>query len=176
VARAAPLRMTAWGRLDHNSDAKMATSTPQPAGYSGTPLPKKLGIKPGHRVRLVDAPPGFGRTLGELPDGVEVVGDEAEAGLDVIVFFTTSADALRARFDALAGALVPAGMLWIGWPKKAAKVPTDLDENVVRDVALERGMVDVKVCAIDETWSGLKLVYRLADRPAVAAKGRNWRG
>ena len=146
------------------------------AGYSGTPLPKKLGIKPGHRVRLVEAPPGFDRTLGELQDAVELVGDEAAGGLDVIIFFTTSADALRARFDELAGALTAAGMLWIGWPKKAAKVPTDLTENVVRDIALARGMVDVKVCAIDETWSGLKLVYRLADRAAVAAKGRDWRG
>ena len=140
-------------------------SSPDPAGYSGTPLPKKLGIKPGHRVRLVDAPPGFERTLGELPASVELVGGDAEAGLDVIVCFTTSGDALRARFDALAGALAPAGMLWVAWPKKASKVPTDLTEDVVRGIALERGMVDVKVCAIDATWSGLKLVYRLADRP-----------
>jgi hypothetical protein len=154
----------------------MISDSPPPAGYSGTPLPKKLGIKPGHRLRLVDAPPGFERTLGELPDAVELVGDDAEAGLDVILFFTASGDGLRARFAELAGALVPAGMLWVAWPKQAAKVPTDLTENVVRDVALERGMVDVKVCAIDETWSGLKLVYRLADRAAVAEKGRGWRG
>ena len=154
----------------------MPPSTPSPAGYSGTPLPRKLGIKPGHRVRLVDAPPGFGHVLGELPASVELMGDEAAEGLDLILFFTTSAEALRARFDALAGALVPAGMLWVAWPKKAAKVPTDLTENVIRDLALERGMVDVKVCAIDQTWSGLKLVYRLADRPAVEAKGRGWRG
>ena len=86
------------------------------------------------------------------------------AGLNLVVFFTTSADVLRERFGALAASLVPAGMLWIAWPKKASRVPTDLTEDVVRQIALERGMVDVKVCAIDPTWSGLKLVYRLKDR------------
>ena len=142
-------------------------SSPDPAGYSGTPLPKKLGIKPGHRIRLVGAPEGFGRTLGELPEPVETVSadDDREAPLDLVLFFTDSAEALRARFDALAASLVPAGMLWVAWPKKASKVPTDLTEDGVRRIALERGMVDVKVCAIDATWSGLKLVYRLADRP-----------
>jgi hypothetical protein len=142
-------------------------SQPEPAGYSGTPLPKKLGIKPGHRIRLIGAPEGFGATLGELPDSVDVVPPEEGGGapLDLVLFFTDSADALRARFDALKGSLVPAGMLWVAWPKKASKVPTDLTEDGVRRIALERGMVDVKVCAIDATWSGLKLVYRLADRP-----------
>jgi len=140
---------------------------PGPAGYGGTPLPKKLGIKPGHRIRLTGAPEGFGRTLGELPEPVSIVAadDEGGAPLDLVLFFTDSAEALRARFDALAASLVPAGMLWVAWPKKASKVPTDLTEDVVRRIALERGMVDVKVCAIDATWSGLKLVYRLADRP-----------
>lgn len=138
----------------------------QPAGYSGTPLPKKLGIKPGHRIRFVAAPPEFAAALGELPQPLHLVApdDEAAAGLDLVVFFTTGADALRERFDALAASLVPAGMLWIAWPKKASRVPTDLTEDVVRQIALERGMVDVKVCAIDATWSGLKLVYRLKDR------------
>ena len=142
-------------------------ASPEPAGYSGTPLPKKLGIKPGHRIRLIGAPEGFGGTLGELPRPVEVVegDDEGGAPLDLVLFFTDSADALRARFDALAASLTPAGMLWVAWPKKASKVPTDLTEDVVRRIALERGMVDVKVCAIDATWSGLKLVYRLVDRP-----------
>jgi hypothetical protein len=145
---------------------KMA-SNPQPAGYSGTPLPKKLGIKPGHRIRFVGAPPEFADALGELPAPLDVAeaGDDEVTALDLVVFFTTSADALRARFDHLASSLVPAGMLWIAWPKKASRVPTDLTEDVVRRVALERGMVDVKVCAIDATWSGLKLVYRLKDRP-----------
>lgn len=140
-------------------------TSPAPAGYSGTPLPKKLGIKPGHRIRLIGAPPGFAATLGTLPESVQIVGDEGGAPLDLVLFFTDSAEALRGRFDALKGSLTPAGMLWVAWPKQASKVPTDLTENVVREIALERGMVDVKVCAIDATWSGLKLVYRLVDRP-----------
>lgn len=144
----------------------MATN-PQPAGYSGTPLPKKLGIKPGHRVRFVGAPPEFADALGELPAPLDIVasGDDGATALDLVVFFTTSADELRARFDRLARSLVPAGMLWIAWPKKASRVPTDLTEDVVREIALARGMVDVKVCAIDAVWSGLKLVVRLKDRP-----------
>ena len=156
----------------------MTIQPPQPAGYSGTPLPKKLGIRPGHRIRLVDAPEGFARTLGELPETADVVPSEdgGASGLDLVLFFTGSAAALRARFDDLAASLVPSGMLWVAWPKKASKVPTDLTEDVVRAVALERGMVDVKVCAIDATWSGLKLVYRLADRPALERDGRRWRG
>lgn len=140
-------------------------TSPAPAGYSGTPLPKKLGIKPGHRIRLIGAPPGFAATLGTLPESVQIVGDEGGVPLDLVLFFTDSADALRGRFDALKGSLTPAGMLWVAWPKQASKVPTDLTENVVRETALERGMVDVKVCAIDATWSGLKLVLRLVDRP-----------
>ena len=138
----------------------------RPAGYSGTPLPKKLGIKPGHRAAVVHAPPDFARTLGELPDGVVVLDAiGGAAGLDLVLFFTTSADELRARYRSLSEAIGPAGMLWVAWPKKASGVRTDLTEDVVRAVALENGMVDVKVCAIDETWSGLKLVYRLKDRP-----------
>ncbi|HET7230690.1 MAG TPA: hypothetical protein VFJ16_11850 [Longimicrobium sp.] len=142
-------------------------STPRPAGYSGTPLPRKLGIKPGHRVRLVNAPPEFADALGELPRPLDVVPpeDDGAEALDLVVFFTSSADVLRERFAALAASLVPAGMLWIAWPKKASRVPTDLTEDVVRSIALERGMVDVKVCAIDAVWSGLKLVVRLKDRP-----------
>jgi hypothetical protein len=145
----------------------MTSPASQPAGYSGTPLPAKLGIKPGHRVRFVAAPPEFAAALGELPQPLHFVAadDEASAGLDLVVFFTTSADLLIERFAALAASLVPAGMLWIAWPKKASRVPTDLTEYVVRRIAVQRGMVDVKVCAIDATWSGLKLVYRLKDRP-----------
>ena len=101
-------------------------SSPEPAGYSGTPLPKKLGIKPGHRIRLIGAPDGFGDTLGALPQPVDVVpaDDEGASSLDLVLFFTDSADALRARFDALAASLTAAGMLWVAWPKKASKVPT----------------------------------------------------
>jgi hypothetical protein len=145
-------------------------AAPRPAGYSGTPLPKKLGIKPGHRVAVVHAPPGFAAMLGELPDDVAVLDsleDSADgaAGLDLVLFFTTSAGELRARYRSLSDAIKPAGMVWVAWPKRASGVRTDLTEDGVRAVALENGMVDVKVCAIDETWSGLKLVYRLKDRP-----------
>lgn len=137
--------------------------SPQPAGYSGTPLPQKLGIKPGHRVAFVHAPDGFAQTLGALPDGVVTVADDA-AALDLAVFFTTRADELPAAFRRLGRRVYPGGTLWIAWPKKAAKVATDLTEDVVRAVGLREGMVDVKVCAIDAVWSGLKFVYRLADR------------
>ena len=129
------------------------------AGYSGTPLPRKLGIKAGHRVGLLDAPGGFDRTLGELPDGVETR-TSARGRLDVVVFFATARAALARRFDPLARAIFPDGGLWIAWPKKASGVPTDITEDTVREVALPTGMVDNKVCAIDEIWSGLRLVLR----------------
>ena len=134
-----------------------------PAGYSGTPLPKKLGIKPGHRVAFVHAPDGFRDTLGELPERVEMADDD-DAPADVVVFFTKRADELRAAFRGLGARVHPAGMLWISWPKKSSGVATDLTEDVIRVIGLEAGMVDVKVCAIDAVWSGLRFVYRLADR------------
>ena len=135
------------------------------AGYSGTPLPKKLGIKPESRLAFVGAPHDFDQTLGELPERVEVRA-RARGPLDVIVFFTTSAAELRRRFDRLAAALDPAGALWVAWPKGSSGVKTDLTENAVRDVALPKGLVDNKVCAIDETWSGLRLVIRKENRPS----------
>lgn len=143
------------------------STAPRPAGYSGAPLPRKLGIRPGQRIRFVSAPVEFAAALGDLPHPLDLVAgdDDPAAPLDLVVFFVTSRDELRARFDALARSLVPAGMLWIAWPKQASGVPTDVTENRVRELALERGMVDVKVCAIDATWSGLKLVLRLKDRP-----------
>jgi hypothetical protein len=147
--------------VDPNASAPSA-----PAGYSGTPLPRKLGIKEGHRIALENAPAGFARTLGELPaETVMVRRAEAGAGLDLVLFFTTEADELRREYARLSAAIHPAGMFWVSWPKRAAKVKTDLTEDVVRAIALERGMVDTKVCAVDETWSGLRLVYRLKDRP-----------
>jgi hypothetical protein len=139
-------------------------TTQSPAGYSGTPLPRKLGIKPGSKVSFPEAPESFAGTLGELPDGVRFAG-EGETGLDLVVFFVRSEAELRAGFSRWAAAITPAGMLWIAWPKKASGVRTDLTEDVVRKVALENGLVDVKVAAIDATWSGLKLVVRLKDRP-----------
>lgn len=133
------------------------------AGYSGTPLPKKLGIKPGARLALVQAPEDFDITLGELPEAV-TKHKTARGPLDVIVYFTTSAADLARRFEALASTLDPAGGLWIAWPKKASGVPTDLNENVIRDIGLAAGLVDNKVCAIDDTWSGLRFVIRVANR------------
>ena len=134
------------------------------AGYSGTPLFQKLGIKPEARLGLLDAPPGFSTTLGALPEGVTKT-TTLRGSLDVAVFFTTSQAALKRRFAALSKAIAPAGSLWVSWPKKGSGKKSDLDENVVRAVGLGKGLVDVKVCAIDETWSGLKFVVRLRDRP-----------
>ncbi len=131
------------------------------AGYSGTPLPQKLGIRPGARLRFVAAPDEFSDALGVLPAGVRFA---SRGAADVVVFFTLRRAELQRRFAQLARGLDPAGGLWIAWPKKSARVPTDLDENVVRDIGLKSGLVDNKVCAIDETWSGLRFVVRLADR------------
>jgi hypothetical protein len=138
-----------------------------PAGYSGTPLPRKLGIKEGARVAFPGAPDGFDHTLGELPDGAQVR-DRVRGPLDVIVAFFTRRAELESRYERLAAALEPDGGLWIAWPKRASGVDTDITEDVARDVGIAHGMVDNKVCAIDETWSGLRLVVRLKDRPAAA--------
>lgn len=139
------------------------------AGYSGTPLATKLGIKPGHRVALVEAPDGFEAQLSGLPDAVALERVAAPARpdgrYDVVVAFTRAAQALEAGFEAWAAAIHDDGGLWIAWPKRASRVPTDLDENAVRSVGLAAGLVDNKVCAVDATWSGLRFVVRLADRP-----------
>jgi hypothetical protein len=135
------------------------------AGYSGTPLPRKLGIKPGSRLSVADAPDDFEATLGELPDGVEVArGLRSRGPFDVIVAFCRSSAQLDRTLAAARPRMAPACGLWIAWPKKASGVATDLTENVVRTAALEAGLVDNKVCAIDETWSGLRLVIRVKDR------------
>ena len=128
------------------------------AGYSGTPLPRKLGIVDGSTVALVDPPAGADALLGQLPRGAHPVADLAEA--DVVLCFVTERAALERRLEGLARAIFPDRALWIAWPKRASGVPTDVTEDVVRDVVLPLGLVDVKVAAIDETWSGLKLVWR----------------
>ena len=138
-------------------------------GYSGTPLPKKLGIQPDARVAVLRAPEGFDATLGKFPAGV-TLRTRARRPLDVIVSFTANERDLRHRFATLARALDPAGGLRIAWPKRASGIPTDLDGNVVREVGLAAGLVDNKVCAIDETWSGLRFVVRLEDRPRAEAR------
>jgi hypothetical protein len=129
------------------------------AGYSGTPLAKKLGLAPRMRVAWLSAPDDFGELIGELPDGVRVL-TRASGQLDLAVAFATRRSALARRLPALREAIRPDGAAWAAWPKRSSGVPTDITEDVVRDVALPLGLVDVKVCAIDETWSGLKLVIR----------------
>ena len=133
------------------------------AGYSGTPLAKKLGIKEGSRVAVRSEPAGFHNLLDPLPNGVRLKA-RASAPLDVLVAFFTRLRELDGRFPALAKAVFPDGGLWIAWPKRSSGVSTDITEDVVRAVALPRGLVDNKVCAIDETWSGLRLVHRLENR------------
>ena len=133
------------------------------SGYSGKPLADKLGFKGGQRVSYVNAPAGFADLLGELPDGVRVQSG-LSGPLDLIVCFVTSRRLLEQRLPALRRSLAPAGMLWVAWPKKSSGVTTDMTEDVVRAVALPTGLVDTKVCAIDETWSGLRLVIRTENR------------
>jgi hypothetical protein len=143
------------------------------SGYSATPLVKKLGIKEGHTLLLLAAPPGIEKTIGKLPDGVQVVKEiGARGAVDVAVFFKNSKADLVKRFMKIAARLDPNGGLWIAWPKKASGMATDMTENVVREVALPKGLVDNKVCAIDETWSGLRLVYRLENRPKASKPAR----
>lgn len=141
------------------------------AGYSGTSLPRKLGIKPGHRVALLAAPKGFEGVLGELPAGATVTHALGRnKAFDVIVFFALTARELERRFASTAKRLVPNGGLWVAWPKRAAGVATDVTERTVRSVGLAAGLVDNKVCAVDETWSALRWVVRVADRPRAGAR------
>jgi hypothetical protein len=130
-----------------------------PAGYSGTPLAKKLGIKEGHVVALLGAPEGFDATLEELPAAVRVR-TRATRTADVVVSFHTERADLEMRIPKLLEVLDIDGGLWIAWPKKASKVPTDITEDTVREVFLPLGLVDNKVCAIDDVWSGLRVVWR----------------
>jgi hypothetical protein len=133
-----------------------------PAGYSGTPLPAKLGIAAGTRVLLDGAPPGL--PLEPLPAGVTPHRRPGREPYDVVLLFAPGAARLHARWPALAARLTTAGRLWVCWPKKSSGVPTDLTEDVVRGFGLARGLVDVKVCAVDATWSGLAFVRRRKDR------------
>jgi hypothetical protein len=133
------------------------------AGYSGTPLLRKLGIQEGHRVLLRNAP-------AELPEELkEYTGSRLSKDLDVVLLFVISAAALNADIAKLTNAIKASGMIWIAWPKKASGIKTDLTENLIRNRVLETPLVDVKICAIDETWSGLKFVIRKEHRAAFAA-------
>ena len=133
------------------------------AGYSPRSLVDKLGIKPGMRIAIVGAPRGFRTTLGGLPDGVAVT-SALRGVLPFIHCFVKQRSLFERRFVSLKRALAQDGALWVSWPKQSSGVATDLTEDVVREVALAGGLVDVKVCAVDDVWSGLKLVRRLRDR------------
>jgi hypothetical protein len=126
------------------------------AGYSGTPLPKKLGIAEGSSVALIDAPPGV---VGGLPSGVTVK-RQARGTADVVIAFFTRRKDFERRIGSLAKMIFPAGGLWVAWPKRASGVETDMHEGALREVALPLGLVDNKVCAIDETWTGMRVVWR----------------
>ena len=140
--------------------ALIATFMP---GYSGTPLPKRLGIKPGARVSLLDAPDEVRSELKSALAGCESVSN-GKGPLDFVMLFTKSKDKLPKDFNRIAKLLAPAGMLWVSWPKKSSGVATDLNENIVREIGRTAGLVDVKVCAVTEIWSGLKFVRRVKDR------------
>jgi hypothetical protein len=129
------------------------------AGYSGTPLAKKLGIKASSHLVLVDAPEGYAALLGPLPDGV-VFENAPNRRVDIAHLFVTRKEDLARHLSALRKKLEPEAALWVSWPKKASKVPTTVTEDVIREVALPLGFVDIKVCAVSEVWSGLKLVVR----------------
>ena len=129
------------------------------AGYSGTPLAKKLGYKAGMRTCVLNAPDDYQALVAPLPDDVTFV-DELEAGLDLVHLFVVERSELEARLCELECAIARDGMIWVSWPKKASKVPTNVSEDVVREIALKGDLVDVKVCAVDAVWSALKLVIR----------------
>jgi len=135
------------------------------AGYSGTPLPQKLGIKPQARVAFVELPADVRKALKAAVSECRIEDDETEA-LDFAMAFVKAQSELKKQFPGLPRRLAPAGMLWVSWPKKSSGVPTDLTEDKVREIGLQNGLVDVKVCAVTETWSGLKFVRRLKDRPS----------
>lgn len=136
------------------------------AGYSGTPLPQKLGIKPGGRVWLINTPASFERLLKPLPEAATLfTAARGVTPFDVIILFAPDRAALEKAFDRARARLSPDGGLWIAWPKKASGIKTDLSENPIRDLALAAGLVDNKVCAIDDVWSGLRVVIRVKDRP-----------
>src|SRR5213075_1472221 len=138
------------------------------AGYSGTPLVKKLGIKPDFNIAFVNPPTNFVNQI-ELPPSVTVKSLSKSKDLDFILLFVKTRVVLTGAFAQCALKLTSNGMLWVSWPKRASGVATDVNENVVREIGLQAGLVDVKICAVDETWSSMKFVYRLKDRPELKA-------
>lgn len=155
LARIAPAAGTANWR-----PSARTTILKRMAGYSATPLARKLGIKPGHVIALLDAPPAFPEMLAPLPEETDVRTSLDGGPFDVVVCFTTRRSDLVHRIAQVQPVLTVAGGLWIAWPKKASKLPTEVTDHTVREVALPLGLVDNKICAIDETWTGVRLVLR----------------
>jgi hypothetical protein len=145
------------------------------AGYSGTSLPKKLGIRDNTRLAIVNEPRNFRSQLGTLPDGAKIV-KRLGKPLDIVLLFVENEKALARDFSSLAKTLSSNGMIWIAWPKKSSGRETDLSFERVQRIGLDCGLVDVKICAIDEIWSGLKFVYRLKDRPGLVDKSQSQKG
>jgi hypothetical protein len=140
-------------------------------GYSGTPLQKKLGIKPSMSIALLHAPPEVETTLGELPEDV-ITSRRLTGHRDLVLIFITRQVDLASQIPALTSAIAPNGMIWVAWPKRASNIDTDMTESAIRDIVLpSSGLVDVKVCAIDQVWSGLKLVIRKTERRSRADDG-----
>src|SRR6516165_9063708 len=155
----------AWTRSSRARNVTSPTGGARPADYSGTPLPRKLGIKPSHAVAVAGGPPGFAEGLAAL-SGADVAEGLLGSGLlDVIVTFVRWREEFEEQLPALRALMAPVCGLWIAWPKRAARVPTDMTEYVMREVALLTGLADNKVCAIDETWTGMRLVIRRELRP-----------
>jgi len=142
---------------------QQAPQLPNGSGYSGTPLAKKLGIKGGFHIELVNPPPYYFDLFTDLPADINLT-DDASTKKDFIHFFTKSEEDYLRNLPILKEQLKPNGMIWVSWPKKASKVVTDITENKIRDYAIEIGLVDIKVCAVDEIWSGLKLVIPVKNR------------
>jgi hypothetical protein len=140
------------------------------AGYSGTPLVKKLGVKPGFNIAFVNAPSGFANEL-DLPSDV-TINSRSGKPLDFAQLFVKSEKELKAKFSKYAKRLNPSGLLWVSWPKKSSGVTTDVSEDRVRAIGLAAGLVDVKICAVDEVWSGLKFVFRLQDRAKLKTRNK----
>jgi hypothetical protein len=133
------------------------------AGYSGTPLVRKLGIGEGMMVVAVNPPPNYGELLGTLPEGARIA-KTSRGNPEFVHLFTKSAADLEKHLGRLRKSIKPAGVIWVSWPKRASKIDTDITEDVIRAIALPMGLVDVKVCAVDDIWSGLKLMIRKSER------------
>jgi hypothetical protein len=144
--------------------AARAVPAPTTTGYSGTPLAKKLGIRANSRLYLQAAPADYGKLVAPLPAGVRTV-SRIDATTDIIHLFATRRAALRTLLRDTLNAMRPDAIVWVSWPKRVAGVPTDITEDVIRELALPMNLVDIKVCAVDATWSGLKLMVRKAKRP-----------